>query len=102
MTKSQTIVDPNVIVPEFATKDVQELACIFLETGFADSMKQALYLATVRYMNLGWREHHVAMAVGRMAGPDLNPVDTTSPEFARLCWRLAQETLLSMPAEGRA
>lgn len=100
--KINTIVDPKDLLKTGVSASAKEMARMFLATGLADSMEQAEYLAIVQEMDFGFRSYHAAMAVGRLAGPDLNPVDMNSDEFVSLYNSLANQTLRQMPAQGSA
>lgn len=100
---SKTVVNPkNLFKNASATAEIREWADLFMEFGVAKSDEQAMYFAIVQTMELGFRQYHAAMAVGRLAGEKLDPVNLESGEFHNLYNRLANRTLAGMPAQGRA
>lgn len=100
--KINTIVDPKDLMASGIRQSEADMAQVFIDIGLAASRLQAEYLAVVHAMDLGFRQYHAAMAVGRLAGPDLDPVDMASDDFVNLYNELANNTLRQMPAQGRA
>lgn len=100
--KTSTIVHPQDLLRTGVSASAKEMAEVFLRVGLADSMEQAEYLAAVHEMDLGFCQFHAAMAVGRLAGANLNPVDMASDDFINLYNSLANQTLRQMSAQGSA
>jgi hypothetical protein len=91
-------------VPANQLKGARNVACALLEAGLATSRRQALYFARLFLAGLcdTAAEHAIALALGFLGGPNLDPVDIESQEFrdravAELAEIHAVELLLAEP-----